>query len=69
MAVSRKRPVWRDRAYFILMGACLALFTAAWAVVRLYSTTAAVVMTCAALAIPPIAVIVANAGDESSRRR
>jgi Protein of unknown function (DUF3099) len=64
-----KRPVWRDRAYFILMGVCLALFTAAWAVVRLYSTMAAVVMTCVALAIPPIAAIVANAGDEASRRR
>jgi hypothetical protein len=37
--------------------------------VRLYSTTAAVVMTCVALAIPPFAAIVANAGDEASRRR
>jgi hypothetical protein len=26
-------------------------------------------MTCVALAIPPIAVIVANAGDEASRRK
>ena len=61
--------MWRDRAYFILMGVCLALFIAASAVVRLYSTTAAVVMTCVALAIPPVAVIVANAGDEASRRK
>ena len=61
--------MWRDRAYFIMMGVCVALFIAAWAVVRLYSTTAAVVMTCVALAIPPIAVIVANAGDEASRRK
>ena len=61
--------MWRDRAYFIPMGVCLALFIGAWAVVRLYSTTAAVVMTCVALAIPPIAVIVANAGDEASRRK
>jgi hypothetical protein len=61
--------VWRDRAYFILMGVCLALVIAAWAVVRLYSVTAAVVMSVVALAIPPIAAIVANAGDEASRRR
>jgi hypothetical protein len=67
--VSTKRPVWRDRACFIMMGVCLALFIAAWAVVRLYSTTAAVVMTCVALVIPPFAAIVANAGDEASRRR
>jgi hypothetical protein len=40
-----------------------------WAVVRLYSVTAAVVMSVVALAIPPIAVIIANAGDEASRRR
>ena len=60
--------MWRDRAYFIMMGLCLALFIAAWAV-RLYSTTAAVVMTCVALVIPPIAAIVANAGDEATRRR
>ena len=45
--------MWRDRAYFILMGVCLALFTAAWAVVWLYSTMAAVVMTCVALKLRP----------------
>ena len=59
----------RDRLYFVLMGLCLALFVLAWAVVRLYSVTVAVVMSAAALAIPPIAVIIANAGDEASRRR
>ncbi len=59
----------RDRAYFALMGVCLTLFILAWAVVRIYSVTAAVVMSAVALAIPPVAVIVANAGDESSRRR
>jgi hypothetical protein len=61
--------VWRDRAYFIMMGTCVSLFIAAWAVLRLYSTTAAVLMTCVALIIPPFAAIVANAGDEASRRR
>ncbi len=59
----------RDRAYLALMGVCLTLFILAWAVVRIYSVTAAVVMSAVALAIPPLAVIVANAGDESSRRR
>ena len=59
----------RDRVYFALMGLCLTLFILAWAVVRLYSVTAAVVMSAVALAIPPVAVIIANAGDESSRRR
>ena len=59
----------RDRAYFALMGVCLALFILAWAVVRIYSVTAAVVMSAVALAIPPVAAIVANAGDEASRRR
>jgi hypothetical protein len=65
----QERAGWRDKAYFILMGVCLALFIAAWVIVRLYSTTAAVVMSFLALAIPPIAAIVANAGDEASRRR
>lgn len=59
----------RDRGYFALMAVCLTLFITAWAVVRDYSVTAAVVMTVVAMAIPPVAVIVANAGDEASRRR
>jgi hypothetical protein len=59
----------RDRLYFILMAVCLAMFVLAWAVVRLYSVIAAVVMTVVAMAIPPVAVIIANAGDEATRRR
>ena len=59
----------RNKLYFILMALCLGLFISAWAVVRLYSVTAAVVMTVVAVAIPPIAVIIANAGDEATRRR
>jgi len=59
----------RNRLYFALMALCVGLFVLAWAVVRLYSTTVAVVMSAVALAIPPIAVIIANAGDEASRRR
>jgi DUF3099 family protein len=59
----------RNRLYFILMALCIGLFVLAWAVVRLFSVTAAVVMSAVALAIPPVAVIIANAGDEASRRR
>lgn len=59
----------RDRAYFVLMGLCLTMFILAWTLVRLYSMTAAIVMSAVALAIPPVAAIVANAGDEASRRR
>jgi Protein of unknown function (DUF3099) len=59
----------RNRLYFVLMALCVGLFVLSWAVVRLYSVTAAVVMSVVALAIPPIAVIIANAGDEASRRR
>jgi ABC-type transport system involved in cytochrome bd biosynthesis fused ATPase/permease subunit len=59
----------RNRLYFALMALCLALFVLSWAVVRLYSVTAAVVMSVVAVAIPPIAVIIANAGDEASRHR
>lgn len=58
----------RNRLYFALMALCVGLFVLSWAVVRLYSVTAAVVMSVVALAIPPIAVIIANAGDEASRR-
>ena len=59
----------RDRVYLILMGGCITVVILAWTVVRLFSVTAAVVLSVAVLAIPPVAVIIANAGDESSRRR
>ena len=58
----------RNRLYVALMALCVGLFVLAWAVVRLYSVTVAVVMSAVALAIPPIAVIIVNAGDEGSRR-
>ena len=57
-----------NRLYFALMALCVGLFVLAWAVVRRYSVTAAVVTSAVALAIPPIAVIIVNAGDEGSRR-
>lgn len=49
-------------AYFWLMGTCLVLIVLAWNLVRLWSTTAAVVMSVIAAVLPPIAVIVANRG-------
>lgn len=65
----RRRWAGRDRVYAGLMGLCLALFILAWALVFRYSAAAAIAMSAAALVIPPLAVIIANAGDESSRRR
>lgn len=46
------------------MGACLALIVLAWNVVRLWSTDLAVAMSVVAAVIPPIAVIVANWGED-----
>ncbi|MFC4787297.1 DUF3099 domain-containing protein [Nocardioides sp. MAHUQ-72] len=52
----------RRRAYFALMGTCLVLILLAWNIVRLWSTTAAVVMSVVAAVLPPIAVFVGNLG-------
>ncbi len=52
----------RRRAYFWLMGSCVALIMLAWYVVRLWSTTLAVLMTIVAAVIPSVAVIVGNWG-------
>jgi hypothetical protein len=57
----------RNRVYFLMMGVCITLVVVAWTVVRLYSVTWAVVMSVLAMLIPPVAVMVANAGDEQSR--
>ena len=54
----------RRRLYFALMGACLALIVLAWNVVRLWSTTAAVVMSVVAAVLPPVAVLIANWGED-----
>ncbi|HJQ07497.1 MAG TPA: DUF3099 domain-containing protein [Nocardioides sp.] len=54
----------RRRWYFALMGVCVTLIVLAWNVVRLWSTTAAVVMSVVAAVIPPIAAIVANWGED-----
>lgn len=52
----------RRKAYFWLMGTCLVLILLAWNVVRLWSVTAAVVMSIVAAVIPPVAVVVGNYG-------
>ena len=54
----------RRRAYFTLMGGCLLLILLAWNVVRLWSTTAAVAMSVVAAVLPPVAVLIANWGED-----
>jgi Flp pilus assembly protein TadB len=54
----------RRRWYFVLMGICLALIVLAWNVVRLWSTTAAVAMSVVAAVLPPVAVLIANWGED-----
>jgi hypothetical protein len=51
----------RETVYLAMMGVCLTLVILAWTVVRLFSSTAAVVMSVIAAFIPPFAVMVANA--------
>jgi hypothetical protein len=53
----------RKRAYFWLMGTCIALIVLAWNVVRFWSVPAALVMSIVAAIIPPVAAIVANWGQ------
>ena len=53
----------RKRAYLLLMATCILLIVLAWNVVRLWSTTAALVMTAIAAVLPPIAVVLANWGQ------
>lgn len=60
--VARMAPTTRRRAYFVLMGTCVLLIVLAWNLVRLWSTTAAVVMSAVAAVLPPAAVVVANLG-------
>jgi hypothetical protein len=59
----------RNVAYTIIMGTCLVLVIVAWTVVRQYSVTAAIVMSVVAALLPPVAVMVANAGDEQRPRQ
>jgi hypothetical protein len=59
----------RNVAYAVIMGTCLVLVILAWTVVRQYSVTAAIVMSVVAALLPPVAAMVANAGDEQRPRR
>jgi hypothetical protein len=54
----------RKKAYFWLMGTCIALILLAWNVVRLWSIPAAVAMSVVAAVIPPGAAILGNWGAE-----
>jgi Protein of unknown function (DUF3099) len=62
------RRATRKRLYLAMMGVCLLLIVLAWTVIYRYSTIAAVVMSVVALFVPPFAVIIANSGDDTSRR-
>ena len=53
----------RKRCYFALMGTCVVLILLAWNVVRIWSTTAAVVMSVVAAVIPPLAAFLGNLGS------
>ena len=56
---------WNNRkAYYWLMGSCLALIGLAWFLVRLFSIPVAIGMSAVAAVLPPIAVIVANWGHD-----
>jgi hypothetical protein len=45
------------------MGSCIALIVLAWNLVRLWSVTAAVMMSVVAALIPPAAAIIGNLGS------
>ena len=53
----------RRRTYLIMMATCAILFLLSWTVIVRFSGTAAAIVSVIALAIPPLAVIVANRGD------
>lgn len=54
----------RRRWYLALMGTCVVLIVLAWNLVRLWSTTAAVVMSIIAAGLAPAAVLIANWGED-----
>ena len=63
-------PSRRDkRLYLVRMAVCISLFVLSWAVLDRYSVTAAIIVSSVALAIPPFAVIIANAASAADRRR
>lgn len=54
----------RKRTYLILMAVCLTLFALSGTVALAYSSALALILALVALAIPPIAVIIANRADD-----
>jgi drug/metabolite transporter (DMT)-like permease len=50
----------RRRRYLAMMGVCVVLLILAWGWIRLYSVTAAVIMSAVASLIPPFAAVLAN---------
>lgn len=52
----------RQRAYLAIMGTVVLLIVLAWTLVWRFSLTAAIAMSAAALFVPPVAAIIANAG-------
>jgi hypothetical protein len=54
----------RRRVYFAIMVPCLTLIVVAWTIVQFFSVTAAVVMSAVAMLMPPLAAILANAGQD-----
>lgn len=60
----RKNRRSRVRIYLTMMGICLLLYVLSWTVFVRLSVTTAVVVSIAAMAIPPFAVIIANRGDD-----
>jgi hypothetical protein len=50
-----------------MMSTCVVLFVTAWAVVRLWSVPAAIIMCLVAMVIPPVAAIVANRRGPNER--
>lgn len=60
-AVAERR---RKRIYLTMMGACALLYMLSWTVVVWFSTTWAIVVSLVASVLPPVAVIVANSGDD-----
>jgi len=64
------QPSRRDKRFYLsLMTVCIGLFVLSWAVLDRYSMTAAIAVSAVALAIPPFAVIIANAASAVDRRR
>lgn len=48
-----------------MMGTCALLYLLSWTVVVWYSTTWAIVVSVVASILPPVAVIIANSGDDT----